>query len=192
MISKGIFSRGFIVLSIACLLGGCSSSRYMYTIVGGEYDEKKDVTDYFVLPLGQVALPGKWKKTSYNQTSRQQFFKNQDSISVAIAFGLVNKFEFNGDGSLKGFDFVEAFYKWDADYFESQGIKSQILESDKTKNYMIYRLYGKYNDENIDNYYIVRAKDNGSYSSYGLNNADKWTENEKIKFLKNLLLSSAE
>ena len=191
MISKGIFSRGFIVLSIACLLGSCSSSRYMSTIVGGEYDEKKDVTDYFVLPLGQVALPGKWEKTSYNQVSKQQFFENQDSISVAIAFGLVNKFEFNGDGSLKGFDFVEAYYKWEAEYQESFGLKSQIFESDKTKNYMIYRFYGKYNDDNVDTYYIVSAND-GRFSSYAIYRADKWSESEKIQFLKNLLLPSVE
>jgi len=191
MNSRPILSRCFVVFSIACILWSCSSSRYMSTIVGGEYDEKKDVTDYFVFPYGEVSLPGKWEKTAYNQVSRQQFFKNQNSISVAIAFGPLNKFEFNGDGSLKGFDFVEAYFKWEAEYSESLGIKSQVFESDKTKKYMIYRFYGKHNDDIVDNYFIVSAN-NGSYSSYTIYETDKWTESEKIQFLKNLLLPSAE
>lgn len=163
----------------------------MSTIVGGEYDEKEDVTNYFILPLGQVSLPGKWEKTTYSQVSKQQFFKNQDSINIAIAFGRINQFEFNAKGSLTGFDFLEGYYKWEKDYFESNGMKCPLIESDKTNNYLIYRIYGNHDGSDLDTHVLISEK-NGNVSNYSVNITTKWSESEKIQFLKNLLLPSAQ
>ena len=172
--------RLLLATVIVAFLTGCVSQR-VTTIVGGDYDAAKNVTDYFVLPYGKVSFPGKWEKCGYNQESHQQFFINQDSIVVAVSFSPYKKFEFNKDGSLKGNDFVKAFYEWDSKYFESKGYKRQVLETDEEKQSIIYRIYG----ERANTYFLVGEK-NGYVSNFSISITDKWTESEKIQFLKSL------
>lgn len=173
--------KAFHVLAIMALLTGCFSQRTT-SIVGGDYDAAKDATDYFVLPYGQASLPGKWEKCGYNKESSQQFFKNRDSVIVAVSFTRYDKYEFNKDGALKGIDFVKAFYEWDSKYFESNGYNRQILETDLTNQYIIYRIYG----EKANTYFLIREK-NGYVSNFSVNYTNKWTESEKIQFLKSLI-----
>lgn len=172
------------ILSFIALLSNCATQRES-TIVGGEYDAAKDVTEYFVLPYGQVALPGKWDKCGYNKIARQQFFSNQDSIIVAIAFGRTDKYDFNKDGALKGNDFVKALYEWESEYFKSEGLESQMIENDSEKQYVIYRIYG----ERLDTYFLIGEK-NGKVSNFFINITSRLNENEKIKFLKRIFLTN--
>ena len=117
-----------------------------------------------------------------NEEAKQQFFKNQDSVIVAVSFARYDKYEFNMEGALKGNDFVKAFYEWDSKYFESNGYKRQVLESDLTGQYIIYRIYG----EKVNTYFLIRVKD-GYVSNISINYTDKWTESKKIQFLKGLI-----
>ena len=133
------------------------------------------------MPYGKTALPGKWEKSGYNQVSRQQFFRNQDSIEVAVAFGRYDYYEFNKDGFLKGFDFIQAFYEWDSKYFEDQGLNRLLIEEDRDNNYIIYRIFGP----KANTYFLITEK-NGNIGSFSVNSTDKWTETEKLEFLKNL------
>ena len=171
-------------LCTLCTIIGCASQR-VSTIVGGEYDAKKDVTDYFVFPFGNVSIPGKWEKCGYVKTGRQQFFRNQDSVLVAVAFGRVEHYEWNKDGALKGPDFLTAFYEWESDYFKSNGYESHMIETDSVNQYILYRVFG----EKANTYFLVGVKSNGNVSNLSVNYTDKWTEEEKIFFLKNLFLS---
>jgi hypothetical protein len=174
--------EGLLLILIVAILSSCGSAkRYTSTLVGGDYDAAKDITSYMVFPYGQVNLPGKWEKGAYNNIARQQFFHNQDSVIVAVSFGPCDKYEFNKDGVLKGYEFVEAFYKWDSDYFISNGLESKLLESDKSKNCILYRVFGK----GFDTYFLIGEK-NGMANNYSIQATDKWTENEKIQFLKSL------
>lgn len=80
--------RILLAIALLCAVGmmaGCVSS-YTSTIVGGNYDAKKNATDYFVLPFGQVSIPGKWEKWAYNPSARQQFFINEDGGREAVVF----------------------------------------------------------------------------------------------------------
>ena len=71
-------TAALLFLSILILLTGCGSSKQATsTLVGGDYDAAKNVTEYFVIPYGSVSLPGKWEKGKYDQSSRQQFFLNE-------------------------------------------------------------------------------------------------------------------
>ncbi len=183
--------KTFILLLILILLTNCATQRTT-TIVGGDYNETKNETDYFVLPYGSVILPGKWDKTNYNTISSQQFFRNQDSVRIGIAFERFNKYEFNMDGSKTGYNFVKAFYEWDSKYFvDSYGMKRQLLENDSTSNFMIYRIYGQIEKGEFDTYFLIGEK-NGNTSNFSISITDKWTENEKIDFLKNLFLRKEE
>ena len=167
---------------IVAIFSSCGSAKmYTSTIVGGDYDAAKDITSYYVIPYGQVNLPGKWEKGDFDNNSMQQFFHNQDSVVVAVSFGPCNKYEFNKDGALKGYEFVEAYYKWDSEYFVSYGLECKLLESDKSKHYIIYRVFG-----NGYNSYFLLGEKNGNANNISVQSANKWTESEKIQFLKNL------
>lgn len=180
--------KNLLLLIILAFVVSCATQRTS-TLVGGEYNDTKNETDYFVLPYGSVTLPGKWEKTDYNTISRQQFFRNQDSVIIAIAFGRFNKYEFNTEGSKTGFDFVKAYYEWDSKYFvNSHRLKRQQIESDSINNFMIYRIYGQIEKDDFDTYFLIGEK-NGNTSNFSISDTDKWTENEKIDFLKNLFLT---
>jgi len=182
--------KTFLLLIITMLLSNCATQRT--TLVGVDYDETKNQTEYFVIPYASITLPGKWEKTNYLTVSKQQFFMNQDSVTIAIAFGRFNEYEFNPDGSATGFNFVKAYYEWDSKYFvDSFGLKRQVVESDSINNFMIYRIYGQFEKGNLDTYFLMGEK-NGNASNFSITITEKWTEDEKIEFLKNLFLRKKE
>jgi hypothetical protein len=183
------FIDAFILSIMIVFLTNCATQRTS-TIVGGEYDNTKNQTDYFVLPHGSVSLPGKWDKTNYNTISKQQFFRNQDSIIVAIAFGRYNGYEFNMGGLQTGYNFVKAYYEWDSKYFvDTHGLKRQSIERDSSNKFMVYRIYGQIEKGVFDTYFLIGEK-NGNISNFSISDTDKWTENEKTIFLKNLFLTN--
>ena len=97
-IIKGIILFAAVVSFISC----GSAKQATSTIVGGDYDAKKNTTEYFVVPYGQVSIPGKWEKTSYNSAARQQFFRNDESVNIAVSFGPYDKYEFPVEIQIKG------------------------------------------------------------------------------------------
>ena len=193
VIKKHVFMRKIAApffLSILLLLTGCGSSKQATSttvIEGGDYDAAKNVTEYFVFPYGSVSLPGKWDKGKYDQSNRQQFFRNEESVIVAIAFAPSNKYEFNKDGSLKGHDFVEAFYKWESDYYKPAGFECTILENDSATPYLLFKIVG----DDVNSVFLFGEKD-GGVSNFSVQTTDKWTEAQKIQFLKTLFLTSAK
>jgi hypothetical protein len=179
----------YVLLILDLMLASCATQRAS-TTSGSEYDQVKNVTNYFVLPYGTVSLPGKWEKKHYNATSRQQFFTNADSISVAIAFNRYDQYEFNADGAKKGGEFVEAFYAWDTDYFaKNYGLNNKVVEKDNLNHFIIYRLFGTYNGGNFDSYFLIGEK-NGNTSNFSISVTDQWPENKKVEFLKGLFLGN--
>ncbi|MDR1113030.1 MAG: hypothetical protein LBL18_04640 [Bacteroidales bacterium] len=143
-----------------------------------------------VFPYGAVAIPGKWKRTIYNSAARQQFFDNSDSITIAIAFGQYTKFEFNKNGSKKGYDFVKAFYEWDSEYFSTTyNLDIELIEADSINNLIIWRVYGNYNDSYWNTYFLFGEK-NGFVKNFAIMSAKKWTIEQKIDFLKNMYLQN--
>lgn len=180
--------KTFLLLILTIILTNCATQRTS-TLVGGNYNETKNETDYFVMPYGSVILPGKWEKKDYNSISRQQFFRNQDSVIIAIAFGRFDKYEFNMDGSQTGYNFVKAYYEWDSKYFvDSHGLKRQVIESDSTNHFMVYRIFGQIEKREFDTYFLIGEK-NGNISNFSISDTDKWTESEKTNFLKNIYLT---
>jgi len=185
---KANLIKTILLLTMTILMTNCATQRTS-TLVGGEYNQTKNETDYFVLPFGSVTLPGKWEKTNYNTISRQQFFRNQDSVIIAIAFGRFDKYEFNMNGLQTGYNFVKAYYEWDSKYFvDSHGLKRQNIESDSTNNFMVYRIFGQIEKGEFDTYFLIGEKD-GNISNFSISDTDKWTESEKINFLKSLFLT---
>ncbi|MES2838268.1 MAG: hypothetical protein V4667_12135 [Bacteroidota bacterium] len=178
----------FVLVIVTISLASCVTQS-VSTITSVEFNESKNQTDYFVLPYGTVSLPGKWTKRDYKTVSRQQFFTNKDSIKIAIAFGRINNYEFNTDGKLKGYDFVRAYYEWDSNYFvETHGLKRLPIETDSINHHMIYRIYGKIDKGEFDTYFFIGER-NGNINNYSISDTDKWTEKEKVEFLKSLFIT---
>lgn len=169
----------FLILLYSCFPTATS------TIVGGQYEEKTNTTEYFVLPYGSITLPGRWIKTKYNPNSRQQFFKNVDTVTAAIAFGPCNKYEFYKP-ELKNYQFVNALYEWESKFYADQlKLTSKILYTDSTSNFIIWRLWGG-DSIDIDTYFL-HGYQNCSVHNYSVT-SNKWTEDQKTKFLQDLYL----
>lgn len=174
-----------IYLFSMILFAGCTTQKTS-TIVSFDYDTKRNQTNYMVFPYGSVSIPNKWDKTSYNSVSRQQFFKNDEGVTIAISFGLCNKYEFNRDNANKGFRFVRAFYEWDSDCFVSTyGLKQELIEENEEKNYLIWRVYGDYNNSHWDTYFLFGEK-GGVAHNYSVMDTNKWTVEQKIEFLNGI------
>ena len=180
--------RGLLFVTII-FLTSCYTQRAS-TIVGYNYDKKKNQTDYFVFPYGSVSIPGEWTQTSYNQGAKQQFFRNSDSITISVSFGPCNKYEFNKDNSKKGFEFLTAYYEWDSEYFvNNYRLNEEKVESNEKDNYIIWRTFGENNNTYWDTYFLFGEK-KGFVSTFGIMKTDKWTEKEKIAFLKEMYLEN--
>lgn len=170
-------------------LTGCATQRTS-NIVGCDYDKNKNQTDYFVFPYGSVSIPGEWKRTTYNQISKQQFFKNTDSITIAIAFGPCDKYEFNVTNPKKGFEFVKAFYEWESDYFvNTYSFSQELIESNESDNFIIWRAFGVNNNSYWDTYFLFGEK-NGFVNNFSVMITDKWTKENKVHFLKQMYLQN--
>jgi hypothetical protein len=170
----------FLHLSIGC------APRQVNTLVSTDYNAAKNHTVHTVFPFGTATLPGKWSKKQYNNVSRQQFFTNSDSVEVAVAFTRFDEYEFNSKGQLKGFEFLRAFYEWDSNYFvEKIGVQRAVLEENIAQNLIIYRIFSPKKQQNIDTYFLIREK-NGNFSNFSISITDKWTQSQKIAFLKAL------
>ena len=179
--------RVIVVIVIMASFVSCTSSRETI-LLSLNYNENKNQTEYMVFPFGNATIPGKWEKTLYNSISKQQSFVNEDSIRIAIAFGSFTSFEFNLDGSKKGFEFVKAYYEWDSKYLiEKHNLNREILSQDSTNNFIIWRIQGTNKGEPIDNVFLFGIK-NRNVSNLSIF-TDKWDLDKKTKFLKDLFMN---
>jgi hypothetical protein len=183
--------KTFTTLSVILFLTNCAvqkTSSVRQTIVSLKYDDEKNITDYSVFPYGQVYIPGKWVKTTYNTVSKQQIFANKDSVPLAISFNPCDKYEFNYNGTKKGFEFLKAFYNWEKEYFvKTVGLQEKLIEVDSIKNYIIFSVKGSSQSEKIDNVYLF-AENNCFVSNFSIFETSQWSEEQKVDFLKKMYL----
>ncbi len=180
-----------ILILVTISLTSCKT-KYVNTIVGCDYNKENDRTDYFVLPYGSVSIPGKWDKAHYRSSSKQQFFKNSDSVTIAVAFTVCNKFEFNTDNSKHGHEFVTEHYEWDSEYFvKNYGMTREVLERDSIENYIIWRFFGMLNEKAVDTYLLFGEK-NCYVTIFTIFEINKWSQKQKIDFLKSLYIQEKE
>jgi hypothetical protein len=114
-------NRQIINVTIGLLIVALTSCKTPQTsmIIADSYDEKKNQTTLTLLPYGNIVLPGKWTRTSYNQVSRQHFFTNHDSTTIAIAKNSKDKYPFFKPNRTD-IEFVTSFVKWDSEYWENK------------------------------------------------------------------------
>lgn len=106
----------FKLLSIL-LLGltiSCSTTKTLI-IVADSYDQTKNVTTLTLLPYGNIEIPGEWTKTKYNEVSRQHFFVDKDSTSIAVTKNPQEKYPFYSENATDK-EFARKFYEWEKDH----------------------------------------------------------------------------
>jgi hypothetical protein len=160
---------------------GCQSTKSVSTIISDKYDSPTNQTTFEKFPLGSVKIPGKWTKTSYNEVSRQHFFKNVDSVFVAIAINLNTHYPFFVKGMTDSASVI-AFYEWDSKFLADQikGTRT-ILKYDSINQSIIWHLTDK---KEIDSYYLYGC-DKGKIFGLFIS-TNKWNEAEKTNLLETI------
>jgi len=146
-------------------------------IVADSYDQDKNVTTLTLLPYGNIDIPGQWTKTKYNAVSRQHFFLDKDSTSIAVTKNPQEKYPFDSD-SLTDKEFAIKFFKWEKDFYEKQGF--QIDEKTSGDNFVIWTA----NRNDANTILLYGAKDDFAYNFAVF--TDNWTEEKRIEFLTGL------
>lgn len=157
----------------------CSSSRTS-RIVSDSYDKVNDKTTLGLIPYGNILIQGRWTKTRYNEVSRQHFFMNNESVTIAITKAPKEKYPFYEE-NLTDEKFTEKFYQWEFEHYTKQGYKIEKINPERQQNYIIWKATG--NEANT--IFIYGAKNNFAYKFSVLK--AKWSEEKKIEFLKSCL-----
>jgi len=176
---KRLFSK---LIFLALILSSCGSTKQTSTLIGDSYDEATNKTTLILVPYGNVDIPGKWTRTNYNQVSRQQFFVNYDSATIAIAKSPKEKYPFFEE-TKEDFRLVFDFYKWDSEYWVQQGLTETKIKENKTDNYIIWQITG----EKVNNLFLFGLKNN-LIINYMV--SSDWTESKKIDFLTDLYMNN--
>lgn len=171
-----------ILLTLLLTIASCSTT-YTSTLFGDSYDKIKDTTTLTVIPYGNVSLPGKWTKSSYDDNSRQHYFVNKDSTTVAIVFGPCEKYEFY-KSEMNKFESVNKFYEWDSSYLsETYNLNRTILKTDSVNCYLVWNMSGN----GINNYFLSGRKGDFFFNimiySYKIN------EKIKLELLEHIFLN---
>lgn len=150
-------------------------------IIADDYDEKQNQTTLTLLPYGNIVIPGKWTKTSYNQVSRQHFFTNNDSTTVAVTKNSKEKYPFfKSIQSDK--EFVTDFVKWDTEYWKKQGLTVTTVDNQSDKGYILWQV--KNDEKKVNTFFLSGAKNELAYNFSGT--SQSWAAKEIKDFLVKL------
>lgn len=170
-----------ILITIGTTFITCSPTKSISTIYSDNYDKTKNLTTVTILPFGQVKISGKWVNTSYDNVSRQYFFRSTDSVTFAVALNPLDGYEFYKK-EMKTEEFVKAFYEWESNYFQQQyNGQLRVLKDDTAKNAIIWNIS---KEPNIDSYFLFGLKGRTAYNLYVSTN--KWDEKKKVEFLEKI------
>lgn len=150
-------------------------------IIADSYDQKKDQTTLIILPYGNIVIPKKWTKKSYNQISRQHFFTNNDSTTIAVTKNPKNKYSFYKSNQTDS-EFVIDFVKWDAEFFEKQGFTTATLDNQSEIGFILWQV--KNEEKNVNTIILFGVKNGFAYNFSGTSKT--WTETKIKDFLVQL------
>ena len=176
-------NRQIINITIGLLIVALTSCKTTKTsmIVADSYDEKKNQTTLTLLPYGNIVLPDKWTKTSYNQVSQQHFFTNNDSTTVAVTKNSKEKYPFFKPNQTDS-EFLTDFVKWDAAYWVKLGFTVATVDNQSEKGYILWQ--AKSDEKNVNTIFLFGSKNGLAYNFSGTSKT--WTETEIKDFLVQL------
>ena len=145
-------------------------SSYSYSLDNGKLFVQGD-------NLHSFSLDGKWEKSHYMESSRQQFFKNQLNDNLGISVLSTHSYKHISKSGIKG---VLQHYRWEKKFHKrTTKLQAETLFVNEKKSFLIYKLNAK-----TPNYYLIYRVGDLIYkiSLASLN----MQEQDKIKYLKNI------
>jgi hypothetical protein len=167
----------FFISLLLLTLSSCKTAQTSM-IIADSYDENKNQTTLTLIPNGNIVILGKWIKTDYLQESRQHFFKNGDSTTVAVTKNPKQKYPFfKAEQTDK--EFVADFVKWDSEYWVKQGISTKTLADQSNDGYILWQAMNE--EKDINTIFLFGSKNGFAYNFSSTSKT--WTEKEIQDFL---------
>jgi hypothetical protein len=170
---NAISAVGFLIVTLM----SCNTTQTSM-IVTDNYDKNQNKTTLTLLPYGNIIFPNKWDKTNYNNISKQHFFTNNDSTTIAVAKSPREKYPFYKPNQTDK-EFVSEFVKWDGDYCKSQGLTVKTINDKSDNGFIVWQVIGDNNK--INTIFIFGSKNKFAYNFSGT--SEKWTEDAIQEFL---------
>ena len=146
----------YIIILGSLLLASCSTKKAVKVI----QNENLKVTQADFGSEGIINIPGEWTLSSENKLTNQKFFRNKDSILIAITRNPMEKYSFHVVG-MEDTIFTQAFYDWESRHYEKQGLEVKILEKNTKGEYIIWSVKGK---DNLNAVLLYGGKKNHGYA----------------------------
>lgn len=176
--NKKTINISIVLLLVA--LAACKTTQPSM-IIADSYDEKQNQTTLTLMPYGNIVFPGKWTKTSYNPISRQHFFTNNDSTTIAVTKNPKDKYPFHKTSQTDS-EFVTEFVKWDAEYWEKQDLTITTVDEKSEKAYILWQ--AKSDEKNVNTIFLYGSKNGLAYNLSGTSKT--WEETQIKDFLVQL------
>jgi hypothetical protein len=142
------------------------------------FSKVSDTTSFKYTADKTIKIPGDWKLTQVLKGSRQVFFKNEDSTTIAIAVHTASTFPSYKEIQTE-FETAYAFYEWDSKFMkEEEKMEVKKIKEDKEKAYIVWSAKDAYND----NYHLF-ARNNDDLYNFMIYD-EKMTLEKKVAFLE--------
>jgi hypothetical protein len=162
----------------------CVAPKTISIIESSSYDDKRNQTTYNKIPFGSLSIAGKWTKGAYNQVSRQQNFKNADSVIIAVAINRATSYPFYKANESSN-EIVKEHYEWDSKYL-ADNIKGKrtIIKQDTVNHFIIWQITSDSEKYKVDNHYLFGCE-NGIIFTVFIS-TEKWRDEQKIEYLQDI------
>lgn len=154
-------------------------------IIADKYDESQDKTTLTLHPYGNIVIPGNWTKTNYNQVSKQHFFESKDTTTLAVTKNPKEKYPFYKP-EISDKEFVTEFFKWDAGYWEKQGLAVTTIDDQSANGYILWQ--AKSDEQEINTIFLFGSKNGFAYNLSGT--SISWSETKIKDFLVKVYLEN--
>ena len=149
-------------------------------LIADSYDKKTDATTLMLFPFGNIIIPGKWTKTEFNSSSKQHFFRDEDSTTIAVSKNPQNKYPFYTK-DMTDKEFTVRYYEWESTYYSQKGLKSLILaDSIDNGNFIVWKIEG----DSVNTILLYAGKDKFAYGFSFI--TDKVADQRRVDFLTKL------
>ena len=148
-------------------------------LIADNYDIKTNQTTLTLLPYGTIVIPEKWTNTSYNQKSKQHFFQNIDSTTIAVSKNPKEKYPFFTTKQTDK-EFVSEFVKWDAEYWKNQGLVVKTINDKSENGFIVWQASDSAKAE-INTLFLFGSKNGFAYNFSG--SSKTWSEEKTEEFL---------
>lgn len=170
--------RKILCLLLMGIVSSCflkqNSKKVFYS-----YNPKANETTLTISPIGNIHIPGKWKRTGYDEKMKSYLFIDDEYNRIAIAKNRQADFSFFRPNISEEM-FVLEYFTWETRRSANPTFQMKKLPHFEGDNYLFWTAKGK----NIEAIYLYGAKNKTAYSLAIY--SENWDFDENLAFLKKL------